>query len=186
MSQPSSAQEIPPTNFGMPNWLLMVLPCLLCIHRMCTWQTPHMRKNPRPNYWISCIESRSSQLLHLEKGCQQQLLRKLGWPNSTCRPKIPSLLHQHSERQYEKTPKHLQSTRSFLSIQHESTIMMTTTYPPVDPPVQTHLVYPRFVELSGKSFFVSNRPFSCYLQQRYEIYFCSIWIWFFCHFGRYH
>ena len=31
-SQPSLAQEIPPTYFGLSTWLLMILPCLLPIH----------------------------------------------------------------------------------------------------------------------------------------------------------
>ena len=51
-------------------------------------------------------------------------------------------------------PKHLWSTKPSPPIQHEFTIVMTPTSPPVEPPVQTHIVYPRVVELTGK--FISD------------------------------
>ena len=66
-SQPSSTQVLLPTDFGLSTWLLMVLPYLMPIHLMYTFNTPCMRKKTRPNSWISCIETRSAQLIPLGK-----------------------------------------------------------------------------------------------------------------------
>ena len=149
-SQPSLAQEIPPTYFGLSTWLLMILPCLLPIHIICTWKTLRMRKKQERTLGFPSSSRAHPNCFLLEKFHQQQLLRNLARPHSRCRPKIPPRLHQHSKGHYENSPKNLQSTKLSPSIQHESTIMTTPTSPPMEPPVRTHLVYLIVLELTGK------------------------------------